>query len=102
MIDLIEQNRADLQELCRTYQVRTLEVFGSVADGTWDPMTSDLDFLVEFLPLGPGQSFACYFGLIEDLRVLFGRRVDLVVTRAIENPYFLRSVNQSRKLLYAA
>ena len=33
----------------------TLELFGSAADGAWEPARSDLDFLVEFLPLKPGQ-----------------------------------------------
>jgi predicted nucleotidyltransferase len=102
MIDAIEQHRAELDELCRKHRVKTLELFGSAADGTFDPARSDLDFLVEFQPLELGQPFACYFGLLEDLRGLFSRRVDLVVTRAIQNPYFMRSVNRSRRLLYAA
>jgi predicted nucleotidyltransferase len=32
MIDLIEQHRAELEELCRKYRVQALEVFGSAAD----------------------------------------------------------------------
>ena len=36
MIELIEQHRAELNELCRKYRVKTLEVFGSATDGTWD------------------------------------------------------------------
>ena len=42
MIDLIEQHRAALEGLCRRYRVKTLEVFGSAADGTFDPARSDL------------------------------------------------------------
>ena len=93
---------AELDALCRRYRVRTLELFGSAADGSFDPRRSDLDFLVDFLPLEPGQPFAFYFGLLESLRQLFSRRVDLVTSRAIRNPFFLRSVNRSRKVLYAA
>src|SRR5882724_9635384 len=102
MIDLIEQHRDELEALCQRYRVRTLELFGSAADGTFDPAHSDLDFLVDFLPLEPGQPFAFYFGLLESLRELFSRRVDLVTIRTIQNPFFLRSVNRSRQVLYAA
>ena len=53
--------------------------------------------------LGPhGEHFNTYFGLLEALQSLFGRPVDLVMTRAIKNPYFLKSVNQTRTVLYAA
>ena len=102
MIDLIEQHRAGLEELCRTYRVKTLEVFGSAADGTFDPARSDLDFLVQFAPLGPRQHYECYFGLLESLQALFGRPIDLVEADAMRNPYFIRGVQASRRLLYAA
>lgn len=102
MIALIEQHRGDLDDLCRKYHVKTLELFGSAADGTWDPALSDLDFLVEFQPLGPGQLFDFFFDLKNDLETLFGRKVDLVAPRAIRNAYFLKAVNESRQVLYAA
>ena len=54
MIELIENRAKELAELCRTHHVRTLEVFGSAANGKFDPATSDLDFLVEFAELKPG------------------------------------------------
>ena len=102
MIDLIDQHRAELEELCRLYRVKTLEVFGSAADGTFDPARSDLDFLVEFLPVGPGQLFNFFFDLKDALQSLFGRKVDLVSPRAIRNPYFQKAVDLSRQVLYAA
>ena len=102
MIALIEQHRAELEALCRKYCVKKLEVFGSASDGTFDPQRSDVDLLVEFLPLGPGQLFDFFFELKDDLQGLFGRRVDLVLPRAIRNPYFQKSVDQSRRVLYAA
>jgi hypothetical protein len=33
---------------------------------------------------------------------LLGRSVDLVVTSAVTNPYFLQEIAASRRLLYAA
>ena len=102
MIDLIERRRADLDALCQKYGVRSLEIFGSAADGAFDPMSSDLDFLVTFLPLGPGQLFANYFDLWHDLRGLFNMKIDLLTADSIRNPYLAESVNRQRKVLYAA
>jgi predicted nucleotidyltransferase len=102
MIELIEGHRQELDELCRRHRVRTLELFGSAADGTFDPGRSDLDFLVEFHPLEPGQYADAYFGLLLGLEDLFRRKIDLIVPSAIRNRYFLESVNKSRKVLYAA
>ena len=59
---LIEENRDDLIRLCVKYRVRRLEVFGSSLTNRFDPRTRDLDFLVEFLPLQPGEYADAYFG----------------------------------------
>jgi len=102
MIRLLSERRDAIAELCRRHRVRRLEVFGSAASGSFDPDTSDLDFLVEFLPLGPGERADAYFGLLENLRDLLGRPVDLVMTRAIRNPYFRQAIERTREVLYAA
>ncbi|HEX3870285.1 MAG TPA: nucleotidyltransferase domain-containing protein, partial [Pirellulales bacterium] len=101
MINLVKQHVVEVEELCRKYRVRSLELFGSAASDAWDATHSDLDFLVDFLPLGPGEYFEFYFGLLADLRALFARHIDLITVRAIKNPSFAQSVNQSRQVLYA-
>jgi predicted nucleotidyltransferase len=98
----IDQHRAELSELCRSYRVLSLSLFGSATRTDFDPDRSDYDFLVEFEALPPGQYADAYFGLIEALEQLLGRPVDLVVSSAIKNPYFRQSVEQTRALLYAA
>jgi len=102
MTALLEAKRSEIAALCRKRRVRRLEIFGSAASGSFDPQTSDLDFLVEFGPLGPGERADAYFGLLEDLQELFQRPVDLVMVRAISNPYFRRAIEQTRQVLYAA
>jgi len=99
---LIENNRVAIHELCRRFHVARLEVFGSAANGQFDEARSDVDFLVEFSPLEPGKLADAYFGLLAELSRLFNRKVDLVTPKAIRNPYFLRAVNQTRRMLYAA
>jgi len=103
MISFIEEHYESLKRLCKQYRVKRFEVFGSALTGEgFDPENSDLDFLVEFLPLQPGEHADAYFGLLEALQDLFTRSIDLVETKAIRNPYFLESINQNRKEIYAA
>ena len=102
MNPLIEEKRDELLRLCAKYRVRRLELFGSALSDQFDPATSDLDFLVEFLPLQPGERADAYFELLNALRELFQRNVDLVMAKAIRNRYFLESINRNRTLLYAA
>ena len=86
--------------LCRRFRVRQLDLFGSAADGRFDPARSDLDFLVAFEEL-PGGAYAdAYFGLREGLAGLFGREVDLMTEPALENPYLRRRVEAQRQRLF--
>ena len=60
-----------LPALCRRFHVRQLYLFGSAADGRFNPACSDLDFLVAFEEL-PSASYAeSYFGLREGLDIRF-------------------------------
>ena len=59
---------------------------------------SDLDFLVEFQTLPSGEYADAYFGLLEDLELLFGHPVDLVVDSAIKNPFFRQRIDETRTL----
>lgn len=102
MIAAIDRQKDRLEALCRQHRVQRLEVFGSAADGTFDAARSDIDFLVEYLPLGPGEHYEAYFGLIENLERLFGRHIDLVDATCLRNPFFIQGVNESRTLLYEA
>jgi uncharacterized protein len=98
----IAEHSCEIADLCRRYQVRRLELFGSAAADRFDPERSDIDLLVEFEPLADGEHADTYFGLLEALQALFSRHVDLVMVRAIRNPYFLEAIEPTRTLLYAA
>ena len=102
MTNLIEDNRAWLEGLCRKFGVKRLELFGSAAEGDFNETTSDLDFLVEFLPTEPLQHGRQYLGLLVEMEDLFDKKIDLLETKAIANPYLMESINQTRVGLYAA
>lgn len=96
----IKAHAAQLGALCRTFGVRRLELFGSAArDGA---AVRDVDFLVEFEALDPDTYADAYFGLLEELERLLGRPVDLVMTSAVTNPYFLQEVARDRTLVYGS
>lgn len=102
MHSVVESRRPALIDLCHRFHVGRLEVFGSAAEGEFDQSTSDIDFLVEFAGVPDNERFDTYFGLLHALENLFQRKVDLVELGAPRNPYFLRRLNESRKLIYAA
>ena len=102
MDPLLAQYRLQIADLCRRFRVQRLELFGSAATDRFEIDHSDLDFLVDFAPLADGEHADAYFGLLAALETLVGRPVDLVMTRAIRNRYFLEAIEQSRTLLYAA
>ena len=96
---LIDQRDA-IAALCRAWSVERLEVFGSAADGRFDPARSDFDFVVRLAP-ETGRSVADrYFGFADALEALLGRRVDLLTDQPIRNPYLRRAVDASRRDLY--
>jgi predicted nucleotidyltransferase len=98
MASLVENRRMELEQVCRRFGIRRLELFGSAARNDFTP-ASDLDFLVEF---SGRPSLDDYLGLRESLKSLFGREVDLVMPKAIRNPYVRASIERDRQLLYAA
>lgn len=103
MISPIEEKRAEVTAACRRYGVERLDLFGSAAVGSFDPGSSDLDFVVSFERMEPPDLFDRYFGLKEDLEILFGRSVDLVMEGALrKDPSFAAGVRESRVTLYAA
>ena len=94
--------QAEVADLCRRFHVARLELFGSAATGAFDEQRSDLDFIVEFGAAQTGARFDAFFGLQRALRELFDRPVDLVEAGAPRNPYFIRRMNETRRLVYAA
>jgi predicted nucleotidyltransferase len=103
MISLLEQHRPDIEALCRLHQVRRLDVFGSAARGDFDASKSDVDFLVEFQPLGWQGASHRYFGLLHGLENLLKRDIDLVDVTAVRNPLFMEVATKTRqRIVHAA
>jgi len=101
MHPLICEKISEIACVARRRRVRRLGIFGSATTDRFDPAASDIDFVVEFEPMTPAEHAEAYFGLAEDLARVFGREVDLVELSAVQNPIFRRSVEETRRDIYA-
>ncbi len=102
MHKLLDQKRPQFIDLCRRLGARRLDAFGSVVRFDFDPLQSDLDFLVAFDDVAPTAYAQAYFTLKEGLESLFGRPVDLVTESSLVNPYFRQRVTSDRQTIYAS
>jgi uncharacterized protein len=93
-------HREAIDRLCRAHGVARLEVFGSAAQGRFDPAHSDFDFIVTLSEDADRSVADRYFALADALEALLGRHVDLLTNQPIRNPYFRRAVDASRRDLY--
>ena len=88
--------------MCRRFRVKNLMVFGSAASERFDPVASDLDFLIEFEPMTPPEHAKSYFRLLAALQNLFNRKIDLVEKGAVRNPFFKNDIEATCEMIYAA
>ena len=102
MRELLDNNRAALEGMCSRFGVARLEAFGSALREDFKDGSSDLDLLVEFKAMEPYARVDAYFGLLDELRTLFQRKVDLVMVDAVRNPYIAREIERTKQVLYAA
>ncbi|AWG22727.1 MULTISPECIES: nucleotidyltransferase family protein [Flavobacterium] len=96
---LIEQNIDRLKTICSTYNVDKMYLFGSALNSNFNDK-SDIDFLVKFKPFDLSQYFDNYINLKENLKILFGREVDLLEEQTLKNPILINSINKSKELIY--
>lgn len=100
MHDSIRAHMPAILALCERHGVAHLELFGSATAATFNPASSDYDFLVELDASLPGSRARRWIELAEALERLLGRHVDLVNPRYIRNRFFRQAVEGSRTLIY--
>ena len=98
----IKEKIPELVMLCKKYRVSKMYLFGSASIGTFNE-NSDIDFLISFQSDVTLEEYADnYFDLMFEIEDMFGRKIDLVTENTLSNPYFIHSVEQTKKLIYAA
>lgn len=89
-----------IEAFCRKWKVKEFALFGSVLREDFQP-DSDVDVLVELLP-DHGLSLYDWVDMIEELKSIFGRDVDLVSKGGLRNPIRRREILGGAQVLYAA
>jgi predicted nucleotidyltransferase len=98
---IVSSNLESIRTICEQFGVARLELFGSAARDDFDPETSDIDVIVDFLDYGPGISDR-YFGLVDALEELLSRPVQAESARTLKNPYIIAEIKDDRMTLYDA
>ena len=105
MVSIPELNvpQAEVAAFCQQWQISRLEVFGSILRDDFDPLHSDVDLLVTFLPSARWTLFDLA-AMREAASAIFSRRVDLVERQAVErspNPIRRSAILKSARVIYA-
>ena len=96
---IIERHINEIEKLCLENKVKSLYVFGSVLNETFNSQ-SDIDLVVDFNNIEIADYADNYYNLKFGLQKLFHRQIDLLEQKAIKNPYFLQQINLQKKLVY--
>lgn len=95
----LETHKTRLNSLCATYNVDKMYLFGSAVNSDFNTK-SDIDFLVKFKPVDLALYFDNYLNFKKSLEYLFDRKVDLIEEQTLKNPILIKSINQSKELIY--
>ena len=98
-MDVIENHIDVLNRLCEEHKVERMYLFGSALNEKFSDK-SDLDFLVRFKVIDLQDYFENYISFKNNLQNLLGRDIDLVEEQTLKNPILIKSINQSKKLVY--
>ncbi len=90
----------ELLAYCRSHPIiEGLYVFGSVLND-WRP-DSDVDLLVRF-PTEHFPDYSIICNMQDELATLVGRKVDLLPTDWVDNPFVKAHIRKTRVLVYGA
>ena len=95
----IEIPRKRVEEFCRKWGIAEFALFGSVLTDEFRP-DSDIDVLVTFAP-DARHSLFDHVEMIEELREMFGRDVDLAEKSGLVNPFVRKHVLAHHRVIYA-
>lgn len=89
-----------IADFCKRWKVEEFALFGSVLREDFRA-DSDVDVLLGFAQDAKWDLFDLST-MYDELKVLFGRKIDLVEKGTIRNPFRRHSIMTTREILYAA
>lgn len=103
MITIDKNRKKELELACANHFVDKLYLFGSATGSSFDKERSDVDLVVQFTDELDVLDFADnYFSLLNVLKNIFKRNIDLLSYRALKNPIIIEEIERSKVQLYAA
>ena len=95
----INEHIEQIKRLCDSNGVRSLFAFGSVTKNRLRP-DSDIDLVVDIDDNNPLTYSDKYFDLKFNLEKIFGRKIDLLESRAIGNRFIRREIESTKLPIY--
>ena len=86
-------------EFCQKWKVAEFSLFGSVLREDFHNK-SDVDVLITFVP-NHGWHLFDFMNMQRELEEMFGRSVDLIQKKELQNPYRRAEILQSHRVIYA-
>jgi len=89
-----------IKAFCQRWKVKELSIFGSALRDDFGP-DSDVDVLVE---LAPDHAIGLYewVDMIDELKEIFGRDVDLVAKGGLKNPFRRKEILRTAEVVHAS
>ena len=89
-----------IEDFCLKWKISEMALFGSVLSDEFRP-DSDIDVLVSFKE-GDGWGLFDLVDMIDELKAIFGREVDLVEKDSLRNPFRRQAILAENEVIYAA
>lgn len=97
---VLAQKLSVVTRILKENGVKRAYAFGSVCSDRFNE-ASDIDLLIDFDEhLDPVTYGENYFIIAQSLESLLGCPVDLVTQRSVKNPYFRKTVEQTKTVIY--
>jgi len=88
----------EVEAFCRRWKIARFSLFGSVLRNDFGP-DSDVDVLISFAPAAE-WSLWDWSAMVEELRELFGREVDVIEESGLRNPFRRHEILRTRDVIY--
>ena len=96
----IDIPKEKIEDFCRRWKIKEMAIFGSALRDDFGP-ESDIDLLVTFSEEARWSLFD-WLEMIEELKKITGRDIDLVDRESIRNPFRRRSILARMEAIYGA
>jgi uncharacterized protein len=96
----VAQKKPEFVSLCQKHKVRTLHAFGSSLSDSFNEENSDIDLVVDIATDDPVERGQLLLSLWDSFETFFERKVYLLTSNSIKNPFPRANIERTQKLIY--